>query len=154
MEDGRRMKKTKSPKFLPCISTSQWWSKLNVNLCEREERKPHRDILERSSVDFPWVYVLKSCYLVSKKCSEHILCGGLDKNGLQWSICFNSLFPSWRNCLGRIGRCGLAEKVCHWGLILRLPMPMPFPVVSLCFIVLHGHFCLPMCFHALQHDIL
>lgn len=36
------------------ITVKQRWSKLNVNLCEREERKPHRDILERSSLDFPW----------------------------------------------------------------------------------------------------
>ena len=51
------------------------------------------------------------CIMVwSRVCGDQgVECRGLNENGL-YRLMFECLVPSWWNCLGRIGRCGLRER--------------------------------------------
>ena len=60
-------------------------------------------------------------------------CAGLNEHDSHRFIVVNiwfSLFP----CLGRLGGVVLLENMCHWGRVLRIQIPIPFPVSSLCLV--------------------
>lgn len=60
----------------------------------------------------------------------------LNANGPHRPLMFEYLIPCWRNCLGRLKKCGFVGKVCHWGKVFEVSIDSYGSLVlSLCFTV-------------------